>query len=124
MAEQNERWERIERGIEYLIHTSAQHETNIAKYDALLARHDALLARHDDRLARHDDRLDRIEASPEEMIDSQKQLLTAQVIFVDETRRSQDRLDEQMRHTDERLNALIATVDSIIRHQPPAPPMQ
>ena len=110
MAEQNERWERIERGIEYLIHTSAQHETNIAKYDALLAR--------------HDDRLDRIEASLEEMIDSQKQLLTAQVIFVDETRRSQDRLDEQMRHTDERLNALIATVDSIIRHQPPAPPMQ
>jgi hypothetical protein len=67
-------------------------------------------------------RLDRIEASlermqqrHEEMQLDLKQLLTAQVILTDRV----DRLAEAQIHTEERLNALIAVVDDIVRKRPP-----
>jgi hypothetical protein len=55
-----------------------------------------------------------------------KQLLTAQVVLTDRLGRLAQTLDtagrqltEVQRHTDDRLNALIAVVDDLIRKRPP-----
>jgi hypothetical protein len=55
-----------------------------------------------------------------------KQLLTAQVVLTDRLGRLAHTLDtavrqltEVQRHTDDRLNALIAVVDDLIRKRPP-----
>jgi hypothetical protein len=76
-------------------------------------------------------RLDRMERLMELLIDDHVQfreehkgLLTAQVLLTDEMRKlaeSQRLTDEHLRHTDERLNALIAVVDDIVRKRPPQP---
>jgi hypothetical protein len=70
-------------------------------------------------------RLDRMEGLMALLIDDHvqfreehKRLLTSQVLLTDEMRKlaeSQRLTDEQSRHTDERLNALIAVVDDIVR---------
>ena len=61
--------------------------------------------------------------------DEHKRLLTAQVVLTDRVDKLALRLDttitaiqeltSSQRHTDERLNALIAVVDDIVRRRPP-----
>jgi ABC-type transporter Mla subunit MlaD len=107
MANNGERWDRIERGIEHLLQS----------------------------VARHDVQIGQLEEVAEKTLASQKHLLTAQVLFVDETRKNFERVslnidrlaeaqrqtDERLRQTDERVNALVNTVDSIIRRMPLPP---
>jgi hypothetical protein len=66
-------------------------------------------------------RMDRLEKLMDLLItdhltfsDEHKKLLTAQVVLTDRVRE----LVEAQRHTDERLNALIAVVDDLIRNRP------
>ena len=66
-------------------------------------------------------RLDRLEGLVEVLIDDHikfsdehKKLLIAQVVLTDRL----DRLIEAQTHTEERLNALIAVVDDIVRKRP------
>jgi hypothetical protein len=69
-------------------------------------------------------RLDRMEKLMELLIqdhlafrDDLRQLLTAQVMLTDRV----DKLAENAQHTDDRMNALIAVVDGIVRRGgPPA----
>jgi DNA invertase Pin-like site-specific DNA recombinase len=75
-------------------------------------------------------RLDRIEAILLRVVETQdrmqldlKQLLTAQVVLTDRVDRlaqSVADLADAQKHTEERLNALIAVVDDIVRKRPPA----
>ena len=54
--------------------------------------------------------------------DEHKLLLRAQVVFTDRIDRlaqTVGELSEAHKHTDERLNALIAVVDDIVRKRPP-----
>jgi len=61
--------------------------------------------------------------------DEHKQLLTAQILLTDRVDKLGVRLDmtitaiqeltASQRHTDERLNALIAVVDDVVRRRPP-----
>ncbi|HJU29357.1 MAG TPA: hypothetical protein VJ718_09305 [Candidatus Binataceae bacterium] len=89
-----------------------------------------------ERINGHDpSRLDRIEGMIEVLVNEHiefarehRQLLTAQVVLTDRLDRLTDRVDrlavqvaelgESQKHTDERLNTLIATVDEIIRNPP------
>jgi len=74
-------------------------------------------------------RMDRLERLMELMIDDHvkfqdehKQLLIAQVVLtdrVDKNAKAIAELAEAQKHTDERLNALIAVVDDWIRKSPP-----
>ena len=74
-------------------------------------------------------RLDRLEGLMGLLIDDHlkfqqehKQLLTAQVVLTDRLDRlaqTVDKLSEGQKHTDERLNALNAVVDDIVRKRPP-----
>lgn len=81
-------------------------------------------------------RLDRLEGLMAMLIEDHvqfreehKQLLTAQVILTDRVDKLAVRLDTAVtaiqdltaaqRHTDERLNALIAVVDDLVRRRPP-----
>ena len=87
-------------------------------------------------------RLDRMEGLMELLINDHvqfqqehKQLLTAQIVLTErvdklaasvqetreETRAMIRELQESQRHSDERLNALIAVVDDIVRKRPPQP---
>ncbi len=50
--------------------------------------------------------------------DEHKKLLIAQVVLTDRV----DRLAQAQAHTEERLNALIAIVDDLIRKRPPNAP--
>jgi hypothetical protein len=79
----------------------------------------------------HDpDRLDRLEGLVEvlfnrhlEFEEEHKRLLTAQVVFADRMNRLDQRMDrmaEFQKHSDERLDALIAIVDEIVRKRPPS----
>ena len=80
------------------------------------------------------ERLDRIEGiieaiatSQADMVQSQRQLLTAQVLLTDTVQKLGKRVDdigsamtglaEAQKHTDERMDALIATVDYVIRRK-------
>ena len=73
-------------------------------------------------------RLDRIEAALELLIADHEQfrqehklLLTAQVLLTDEQRKlaeAQRKLAEAQRHTEDRLSALIAIVDDLVRSRP------
>ena len=75
-------------------------------------------------------RLDRLEGLMALLIEDHvrfqeehKQLLTAQVVLTDRVDRltqSVKELAEAQRQTDERLNALISVVDSLIRNRPPS----
>lgn len=78
----------------------------------------------------HDpNRLDRLEGLVEVLInrhlefeDEHKRLLTAQVVLTDRIDRMAQRMDrmaEFQKHSDERLDALIAIVDEVIRNRPP-----
>lgn len=81
-------------------------------------------------------RLDRMEGLMALLIDDHvqfreehKMLLAAQVVLTDRVDKLGARLDTTItaiqeltasqRHTDERLNALIAVVDDLVRHRPP-----
>lgn len=76
-------------------------------------------------------RMDRLERLMEfqdhvQFREEHKQLLTAQVVLTDRLGRLAQTLDtavrqltEVQRHTDDRLNALIAVVDDLIRKRPP-----
>ena len=74
-------------------------------------------------------RLDRLEGLMGLLIDGHlkfqeehKQLLTAQVVLTDRLDRlaqTVKEITEAQKHTDERLNALIAVVDDIVRKRPP-----
>ncbi|HXP84352.1 MAG TPA: hypothetical protein VN841_06510 [Bryobacteraceae bacterium] len=76
-------------------------------------------------------RLDRLEGLMELRINDHlqfeqehKKLLTAQVLLterVEDTRAMIRELAESQRHSDERLNALIAVVDDLVRKRPPQP---
>ena len=73
-------------------------------------------------------RLDRIERALELLIDDHVQfreehklLLTAQVVLTDRVDRlaqTVHELSQAQKHTDERLNALIAVVDDLVRKRP------
>lgn len=79
-------------------------------------------------------RVDRIEQLMEVLLtrhlefeDEHKKLLTAQVLLADAQRKTEESLrktEESLRsfteHTGERLSALIAVVDGIVRGKPPA----
>jgi hypothetical protein len=80
----------------------------------------------------HDpDRLDRLEGLVEVLVnrhlefeEEHKRLLIAQVVLTDRMNKLDLRLDrmaEFQKHSDERLDALIAIVDEVIRHRPPQP---
>ena len=54
-----------------------------------------------------------------------KQLLTSQVLLTDDVRKLaeyQRHTHEKLRRAEERLNALIAVVDDIVRKRPPQQP--
>ena len=80
---------------------------------------------HSDRLNRIEGIIEAIATSQADLVQSQRQLLTAQVILTDNVDKLGNRVDdlasvmarlaETQKHTDERMNALIATVDDIIR---------
>ena len=77
-------------------------------------------------------RLDRLEGLVEvlfnrhlEFEDEHKRLLMAQVVLTDRIDRLAQRMDEMrefQKHSDERLDALIAAVDEIRRNRPPQAP--
>jgi len=77
-------------------------------------------------------RLDRMERLMELLIqdhlafrDEHRQLLTAQVVLtdrVDKLGQRVDKLVENSQRSDERMDALIAVVDGIVRRQPPQAP--
>jgi hypothetical protein len=77
-------------------------------------------------------RLDRMEKLMELLIqdhlafrDDLRQLLTAQVVLtdrVDKLGQRMDRLAETSQRADERMDALIAVVDGMVRRQPPQAP--
>jgi division protein CdvB (Snf7/Vps24/ESCRT-III family) len=94
-----------------------------------------------ERMDRVERGLERLEEAVEKIADSQRNLLTAQVLFVDETRARLGELAGAQMHTDQnvgklaaaherteqnlaeatdKLNALIGVVDGIVRGQPPA----
>ena len=74
-------------------------------------------------------RLDRIEGLIEVLVNEHiefarehRQLLTAQIVLTDRLDRlavQVSELSEVQKHGDERLNALIVTVDGMIRNRPP-----
>jgi hypothetical protein len=76
-------------------------------------------------------RLDRIERIVEVLASNQAEILNAQSamqqdlkILLSHQVVMQDvvtKLGEAQKHTDERMNALIAVVDDIVRRQPPPP---
>jgi len=72
-------------------------------------------------------RLDRIERIVEVLANTTadlqqdvKILLKAQIVMGEHMREGFSRLTEAQLHTEERLNALIAVVDGIVRRLPPA----
>jgi hypothetical protein len=77
-------------------------------------------------------RLDRLEGLVEVLVnrhlefeEEYKRLLIAQVVLTDRIDRLTQRMDQMaefQKHSDERLDALIAVVDEIIRRRPPQSP--
>ena len=66
------------------------------------------------RLGRIEGIIEALATSHADFEQEHRRLLTAQVLLTDEVRK----LAEAQRHTDERLNALIAVVDDLIRREP------
>jgi len=111
------RMDRFERGLEHLLQSVARHDVQIA---ALADRQNA------------------IDSSVEKVLDAQRQLLTAQVVFVDETRKAfslvadaqqksadaQRRTDEKIQELSGKVDTLIDVVDNVIRRENPQRPPQ
>ena len=87
---------------------------------------------NDDSNGSWQSRLDRMEGLMDLLIedhgrfdDEHKRLLTAQIVLtdrVDKVAIALRQLAESEKHTDERLNALIAVVDDLVRKRPPQQP--
>jgi len=87
---------------------------------------------NDDSNGSWQSRLDRMEGLMDLLIedhvrfdDEHKRLLTAQIVLtdrVDKVTIALRELAESEKHTDERLNALIAVVDDLVRKRPPQQP--
>ena len=88
-----ERFERIERQLEFLAASQAQHDARIAEIDTRLSEGSRQIAENSRGL-------------------SELRELTLRVVrIVDEQARRMDDLAESQRRTDDRLNALIAVVE-------------
>ncbi len=91
------RLDRIEKSLEGVLESVARHDVQIG---ALAGRQTA-----------HEDLFDQV-------LHSQKQLLTAQVLFVDETRKAMTGLSQALAEVTDKLNALISVVDNWPRERP------
>jgi len=92
-----ERWTKIENAIHALTE--------------LAARHDSVLARHESVLAGHESLIEKQNVGIRDLITVSRTFLDSQK----ETGTQIQELRDAQKHTDEKLNALIDTVDRIIR---------
>ncbi len=95
-----------------------RHSLIFLEHGGLLQDHKAAIERHDEAIARIDDTIERqvlaSEAAHERFREEDRSLLRAQVIMHD----NMLRLELKMEETTDKLNALITTVDGIIRKIP------
>ena len=115
MSEANgwrERMDRFDRGMEHLLQSQAMHAERLTRHDAeiadlftahkhLLTAQIVLTERVDKMAERVDkmaDRVDKLAASVAELTEAQKRNVEAE------------------KRTDDRLNALVAVVDDLVRH--------
>ena len=99
------RMDRFERGLEHLLATQAKHEASA----------ETRFQRAEERFQRAEARMDTLNEALTRLVGVVDHLAEAQRVDGEET-------DRRFRDTDERLNALIKTVDEMIRRRPPEAP--
>ncbi len=112
--ESDERFERIERTMEFLAQSQV-------RFDANQARSDANQARHEESQARFDARMNKISVELETVVRMQRGQLEVLDTVLAAQRRTElkiQKLVEQTRRTDNNMNALIKVVDGIITNRP------
>ena len=112
--ESDERFERIERTIEFLAQSQARADASQARFEANQAIFDVKMA----HLHTDVETLVRVQEGHQVLVEM---LLESQRKTEESQRKTDERmreLAEQTKHTDERLNALIKVVDGIITKRP------
>jgi hypothetical protein len=99
------RMDRFERGLEHLLAAQAKHEASA-----------------ETRFQRAEARMDTLNEALTRLVGVVDHLAEAQRVDGEETDRRFRETAERFRDTDERLNALIKTVDEMIRRRPPEAP--
>jgi methyl-accepting chemotaxis protein len=122
MADNGERWDRIEHDLKHLAASVVRHDSQIEKLtehhqqlEGAFARLIGIQSQFVEEVAR------RFRETDERMRQTAEQLRETD----ERMRQTAEQLretDERLRHTDDRVNALVDTVDSIVRRLPPPAP--
>lgn len=100
----------VERTMEFILQMQAKHAEALRQHDEALRQHDEALHQH--QVWKQDQ-----DARMEALTDLVGRLAQAQLNHLAETRAAQAAADARAQALDERLSALIAIVDDLIRHR-------
>jgi hypothetical protein len=112
--------------------TNGHGESRLDRIERILERHSSMIERHDAMIERHDAMMVSIDASIERQVlaneaarerfeSEDKRLLTAQILMNGAMQKMAEgmvSLESKMEETTGKLNALIDTVDGVIRKRP------
>jgi chromosome segregation ATPase len=86
-----------------------------AKLEASVAKHDEQIARNSEQIAKHDEQISTLAASVTTLTDLVGRIAQAEIRLVERMETGFRELHEIQATTDYKLNALIDTVDKLVR---------
>jgi UDP-N-acetylglucosamine enolpyruvyl transferase len=98
----------IEKTMEFILSVQARLEASAQK-------HDERMAKQDEQIAKHDEQIGRLEASIASLTDLVGRLAQAEIHLAERMTSGFQELRELHTDTESKLNALIATVDKLVR---------
>ena len=112
----------VEKTMQFMLDMQAKHEAAVQKHDEQIARLDEHLARLEAALAKHDEQIAQNAAQIQAVTDLVGRLAQAEIRLVErinqlaeKTDREIGELREAQARSDYKLNALIETVDKLVR---------
>ena len=99
----------IEKTMEFILAVQARLEASVQEHNERLAKIEASIARHDEQLRR-------LESSVATVTDLVGRLAQAEIRLTERVANSFQELRELHADTESKLNALIDTVDKLVRH--------
>ncbi len=108
----SERFERIERNLEFLVEGAARHEAAAARHEAAAAKHEAAAAKHDQEIAELREMQGRAWNAIEALADKQAKLDDSLATLTE----AQIKTEERFQRTDERIDTLVSAIGELIRH--------
>ena len=99
----------IEKTMEFILAMQAKHEASVQK-------HDEQIAKNSEQIAKHDEQIARLESAVASLTDLVGRLAQTEIRLAERMTAGFQDLRELHANTESKLNALIDTVDKLVRH--------